>query len=132
MHANRTIDVTTALDILARALTHPSNAVACAVVGSRGELIAFAAQDAAAALPRKLAARKAYTSLHLKRETAAVREAVASGALDLPRLNDPELVAIPGGVAVMENDVCVGAIGVSGLAPDDDQEWARTLVPVAL
>lgn len=129
MHANYTLDIATATDIVTRALQHESQTIACAVVGSRGELIAFGAQDGATAMPRKLAVRKAYSSLHFKRETVAVREAIASGAIDLPRLNDPELLAIPGGVAVWKGDSCVGAIGISGLVPDDDQELARQLVP---
>ncbi|UPO78604.1 heme-binding protein [Arthrobacter sp. Helios] len=99
--------------------------VACAIVGSFGELIAFGAQDSCGALPRKLAARKAYTALILRRPTAEVKEAAAAGQIDLDRLNDPELTPTLGGAPLFINGVIVGAIGISGLPPSGDAAVAE-------
>jgi glc operon protein GlcG len=100
------------------------DAIACAVVGSSGELIAFAAHDECGPLPRALAARKAYTAVILKRTTTAVKASVVSGQLDLLRLGDPDLVPMPGGAPIMLNGTVVGAVGVSGLPPEDDARIA--------
>lgn len=94
--------------------------IACAIVGSLGELIAFGAQDGCGVLPRKLAPRKAYTSLILRRTTTEVKDAVTAGQIDMDRLNDPELAPMPGGAPLLLNGVIVGAIGISGLPPADD------------
>jgi glc operon protein GlcG len=105
-----------------------SASIACAVTGSQGELIAFGAHDETGSLPRRLAARKAYSAVMFKRETGAVRDAVAAGQIDIARLNDAELLAIPGGSPVVVNGVIIGAIGVSGLAPNDDAAVAAATV----
>lgn len=99
--------------------------LACAIVGSLGELIAFGAQDGCGALPRKLASRKAYTSLILRRTTTEVKDAVVTGKIDMDRLNDPELAPMPGGAPLLLNGVIVGAIGISGLPPADDAAIAE-------
>lgn len=109
--------------------THHQNGatagIACAIVGSFGELIAFGAQDGCGALPRKLAPRKAYTSLILRRTTTEVKDAVTAGQIDMDRLNDPELAPMPGGAPLLLNGVIVGAIGISGLPPADDAAIAE-------
>lgn len=109
--------------------THHQNGapagIACAIVGSFGELIAFGAQDGCGALPRKLASRKAYTSLILRRTTTEVKDAVTAGQIDMDRLNDPELAPMPGGAPLLLDGVIVGAIGISGLPPADDAAIAE-------
>ncbi|MFT4283419.1 MAG: heme-binding protein [Protaetiibacter sp.] len=134
MHANQTISypeacafVGAALDA-ARAAHGDAAAVACAVVGASGELIAFGAQDGTGVLPRRLASRKAYSAVLFKRDTSAVRDAVDAGAIPLSRLGDDELLPIPGGVPVVVDGRIVGGVGVSGLAPDQDAEIARGVV----
>lgn len=99
-------------------------AVACAVVGSGGELVAFAAHDACAMLPRTVALRKAHTALVLRRSTAIVQADCQSGLLDLDRLADAELLPLPGGLPIVVNGVIVGAIGVSGLTGQEDSNLA--------
>lgn len=130
MHANQTVDlrearacVDAALE-LARTQHGPLAAVACAVVGPSGELIAFAAHEGTGALPRRLATRKAYSAVLFKRDTSAVKEAVDAGAIMLDRLGDAQLLAIPGGHPILADGRIVGGIGVSGLTPAQDAEIA--------
>jgi len=126
MYANTTLSYTEAAAYVDAALVHtrathgPDAAIACAVVGSSGELIAFGAMDGTGALPRRLAARKAYSSVLFKRDTAAVKEAVDSGAIMMERLGDDELIAIAGGLPIVIDGRIVGGIGVSGMAPAQD------------
>lgn len=105
-----------------------SDAIACAVVGSSGELIAFAAHDDCGPLPRRLAARKAYTAVILKRTTTAVKAAVVAGQIDLDRIGDEGLVPMPGGVPLLVDGTVVGAFGVSGLPPEEDARIANQTV----
>ena len=100
-------------------------AVACAVVGSAGELVAFAAHDACSVLPRTVALRKAHTALMLRRSTAVVQADCQSGRLDLDRLPDTSLLALPGGLPIVVNGAIVGGIGVSGLTADEDSNLAE-------
>lgn len=113
---------------LATARSDCAGAVACAVVGAQGELIAYGADDGTGALPRRLATRKAYSAVLFKRDTTSVRDAVASGKIDMDRLGDSQLIAIPGGEPIMADGRIVGGIGVSGLTPDDDEKVARAAI----
>jgi glc operon protein GlcG len=138
MHRMTSIAVSEALVIVqdavrsARERHGDSALVACAVVGAHGELVAYAAADGLGPLPRRLAARKAYTAVLLKRATSGVRTAVHEGMIDLDRLADADLIAIPGGIPILAGGLIVGAVGVSGLAPDDDEALAAHLVQGAL
>ncbi len=102
-----------------------TTALAVAVVGAYGELVAFGAHYSCPLLPRLLAQRKAYTALTLRRSTRIVQEDVHSGSLDLGALNDPRLLPMPGGVPIMINGVLAGAIGISGLTVEKDIELAQ-------
>lgn len=130
MYSRSTISYQEAVACVEGALRHASDkygasaAIACAVVGSSGELVAFGAQDGTGVLPRRLASRKAYSAVLFKRDTASVKEAVDSGAILLSRLADDELLAIPGGVPIVVDSEIVGAVGVSGLTPQQDAEIA--------
>lgn len=94
--------------------------IACAVVDSAGELVAFAADDGCGPLPRRLAARKAYTAVLLRRTTTEVRAAVAAGTLDLAQLRDADLVTMLGGAPIVIDGQFIGAVGVSGMPPEQD------------
>lgn len=93
--------------------------------GQFRELVTFAAHDECGPLPRALAARKAYTAAILKRTTTAVKAGAASGQIDLARLGDPDLVPMPGGAPILLGGAVVGALGVSGLAPEYDARIAE-------
>ena len=126
VHQRPTISLTAAQTLIRLAFeaadqnSATSAAIACAVVGSSGELIAFAAHDDCGPLPRSLAIRKAYTAVILKRTTTAVKAAVVAGQIDLTRLGDSDLVPMPGGAPLVLDGTVVGAVGVSGLPPEDD------------
>lgn len=134
VHSRATISLSAAQKLIraafevARLDPATSDAVACAVAGSSGELIAFAAHDDCGPLPRALAARKAYTAAILKRTTTAVKAGVAAGQIDLTRLGDVDLVPMPGGAPVVLDGTVVGALGVSGLPPEEDARVADAAV----
>lgn len=128
MYARPTVSVDEGLEIVARARRDADErfgeAVAVAVVGAGGELVAFAADDALGPLPRLVAVRKAYTAALLRRSTREAAVSVASGTLDLARLGEAQLLTTVGGVCVVDGDTVRGGVGVSGLAADDDESVA--------
>src|ERR671925_1725859 len=93
------------------------------VADTHGELVAAATMDGAAPDTRLNAQRKAYTAARSDaRTTRELAEKVAGG--ELPQSFDPFFTFFLGGVAVFEGDERVGAVGVSGLPGEVDEELA--------
>src|SRR5512142_1402837 len=91
---------------------------------SHGELVAAATMDGAAPDTRLNAQRKAYTAA--RSDARSTRE-LAEKARDDPvgRASfDPFFTFFLGGVAVFDGDERVGAVGVSGLPGEVDEQLA--------
>ena len=91
-----------------------------AVVDDAGNLLAYARMDRC--LRPTFAIRKAYTSAVRSMDTVAFAEQLRTQGRTVESFGDPQLVAIPGGVAVMHDGSVVGAIGVGGLPSGLDDE----------
>jgi glc operon protein GlcG len=94
------------------------------VADAHGELVAAATMDRAAPDTRLNAQRKAYTAA---RSDATTTRQLAEKAREDPveRASfDPFFTFFLGGVAVFEDAVRVGAVGVSGLPGDVDEQLA--------
>ena len=91
-----------------------------AVVDDAGNLLAYARMDRC--LRPTFAIRKAYTSAIRSMDTVAFAEQLSAQGRTLESFGDPQLIAIPGGVAVIEDGAVVGAIGVGGLPSGFDDE----------
>ena len=91
-----------------------------AVVDDAGNLLAYARMDRC--LRPTFAIRKAYTSAVRGMDTLAFSEQLASQNRSIESFGDPQLIAIPGGVVVLQSGAVVGAIGVGGLPSGIDDE----------
>jgi glc operon protein GlcG len=91
-----------------------------AVVDDAGNLLAYARMDRC--LRPTFAIRKAYTSAVRGVDTLAFSEQLASQNRSIESFGDPQLIAIPGGVLVLQSGSVVGAIGVGGLPSGIDDE----------
>lgn len=91
-----------------------------AVVDDAGNLLAYARMDRC--LRPTFAIRKAYTSAVRGVDTLAFSEQLASQNRSIESFGDPQLIAIPGGVVVLQSGAVVGAIGVGGLPSGLDDE----------
>ena len=91
-----------------------------AVVDDAGNLLAYARMDRC--LRPTFAIRKAYTSAVRGMDTLAFSEQLASQNRSIESFGDPQLIAIPGGVVVLQSGAVVGAIGVGGLPSGLDDE----------
>jgi glc operon protein GlcG len=113
-----------ALEIVETVVRDAPGPVSVFVADSHGEVVAAATMDGAAPDTRLNAQRKAYT--------AARSDASSSGELGEKVRGDPAELAsfdpfftfFRGGVAAFEEGRRVGAVGVSGLAGEDDEALA--------
>ena len=98
------------------------------VADTHGELIAAATMDGAAPDTRLNAQRKAYTAA---RSDAATTRALAEKVREDPAERasfDPFFTFFLGGVAVFEGGRRIGAVGVSGLPGEVDEQLALAAI----
>jgi uncharacterized protein GlcG (DUF336 family) len=105
-----------------------SGPVSVFVADTHGELVAAATMDGAAPDTRLNAQRKAYTAARSDaRSTRELAEKVKDDPVERASF-DPFFTFFLGGVAVFEGDVRVGAVGVSGLPGEVDEQLALAAI----
>src|SRR5499426_3980500 len=92
------------------------------VADSHGEVVAAATMDGAAPDTRLNAQRKAYTAARSDaRTTRELAEKVADDAVERASF-DPFFTFFLGGVGVFDGETKIGAVGVSGLPGEVDEQ----------
>ena len=98
------------------------------VADSHGELVAEATMDGAAPDTRLNAQRKAYTAARSDaRSTRELADKVRDDPMERASF-DPFFTFFLGGVAVFEGEERVGAVGVSGLPGEVDEQLAQRAI----
>ena len=101
------------------------------VADEHGEVVAAATMDGAAPDTRLNAQRKAYTAARSDaRSTTELAAKVRDDAVERASF-DPFFTFFRGGVAAFEGDRRVGAVGVSGLAGEEDERLACRAIAAA-
>jgi glc operon protein GlcG len=105
-----------------------SGPVSVFVADSHGELVAAATMDGAAPDTRINAQRKAYTAA--RSDATSTRELAEKARADpVERASfDPFFTFFLGGVAVFDDGRRVGAVGVSGLPGEADEQLALAAI----
>jgi len=99
-------------------------AVTIAVVDDGGHLLWLQRLDGAAALSAHIAPAKAHTAALGRRESKAYEEVINGGRTSF--LSAPAVSGmLEGGVPIMKDGQCLGAIGVSGVKSTEDAQIAR-------
>jgi glc operon protein GlcG len=98
--------------------------VAIAIVDSSGKLAAFSKMDNTQHGSVDIAIGKAVTANNLKRPTKAFQDLIAQGGGNLRLLAAPGVTPLEGGVPIVVDGKIIGAIGVSGVASNQDAEVA--------
>lgn len=99
-------------------------AVAIAIVDDGGHLLWLQRLDGAAPISAQIAPNKARTSALGRRESRIYEEMINQGRVSF--LSAPGLEALlEGGVPIMVDGQCVGAVGVSGVKSTEDAQIAR-------
>jgi glc operon protein GlcG len=97
-------------------------AVAIAIVDDGGFLLGFSRMDGASAITAEVSAGKARTSAMTKRPSKFFEDRIK----ERPAFAGfPAGILIQGGVPVMHQGECVGAIGVSGVQSHEDEQIAQ-------
>jgi uncharacterized protein GlcG (DUF336 family) len=108
--------------IVDHVVANASGPVSVYVADTHGELVAAATMDGAAPDTRLNAQRKAYTAARSDaRTTRQLAEKVEDDPVERASF-DPFFTFFLGGVAVFEGDTRVGAVGVSGLPGEVDEQ----------
>lgn len=99
-------------------------AVTIAVVDDGGHLLALLRLDGCAPVGAYIATEKARTSALGRRESKQYEDMINGGRTAF--LSAPLAGTLEGGVPVVVDGQVVGAVGVSGVKPDQDSQVART------
>lgn len=99
-------------------------AVTIAVVDDGGHLLWLQRMDGAAAISAQIAPAKAHTAALGRRESKIYEDVVNGGRVSF--LSAPGLEGLlEGGVPILKDGVCLGAVGVSGVKSSEDAQIAR-------
>jgi glc operon protein GlcG len=105
-------------------VSEASSPVSVFVADAHGELVAAATMDGAAPDTRLNAQRKAYTAARSDaRSTRELAEKVRDDPVERASF-DPFFTFFLGGVAVFDGETRLGAVGVSGLPGEVDEQLA--------
>ena len=120
-----------ALAIVQAVVERAPGPVSVFVAEEHGELVAAATMDGAAPDTRLNAQRKAYTAARSDvPSTGELAEKVRGDPAELASF-DPFFTFFRGGVAALADGRRVGAVGVSGLPGEQDEELARQALGAA-
>ena len=112
-------------------VSEASGPVSVFVADSHGELVAAATMDGAAPDTRLNAQRKAYTAARSDAHTTRELAEKARGDAAERASFDPFFTFFLGGVAAFDGATRVGAVGVSGLPGEVDEQLARRAIEAA-
>jgi uncharacterized protein GlcG (DUF336 family) len=99
--------------------------MAIAIVDCAGHLVLFQKLDQTNLGAIAVAQRKAECAAKFRRSTKVFEDVVTSGPIGVRLLSiGPDLVAVEGGVLLMEGGAVVGAIGASGMQSSQDGQVA--------
>lgn len=115
-----------------RALAHARDndfpPMTVAVLDAGGRLISFGREDGSSLLRERIARGKAHGALNMgvgSRSLAGRAKSHPDFVNALVALADGDLVPVPGGVLVRDaEENIIGAVGVSGHQPDNDEDCA--------
>jgi glc operon protein GlcG len=94
--------------------------VIIAIVDSGAHLVALARMDNTQLGSVDVAIEKARCSALFRRPTKAFEDLVAGGGAGVRALKTPNVLPIEGGVPIVVDGKIIGAIGVSGVKPNED------------
>ena len=122
-----TINIATAKKDAAAAVAEATKnnwPVAIAIVDTHGFLVYFEKVDDTQSGSVQIAVEKARTSAMTRRPTRVFTETIAKGGGGLAILGLPGIAPNTGGVPIVVGGKIVGAIGVSGVTGDQDEQIA--------
>ncbi|MFZ9856993.1 MAG: GlcG/HbpS family heme-binding protein [Roseiflexaceae bacterium] len=105
-----------------------------AVADAHGELIALIRMAGAPLQSVTIATNKAFSAARACKPTRDIGRKVRSAdqGFDIAYYGDPRFIGWGGGMPVIHNGTCIGAVAVSGLTEDEDAELATVGIDAIL
>jgi uncharacterized protein GlcG (DUF336 family) len=97
--------------------------VCIAILDDGGHLLHLARMDGATPANARIAVDKGRTAAETRRSTLMWEERIKSGRMSMLRM--PGVLPVQGGLPIVVDGTCVGAVGVSGVQSHEDEQIAK-------
>ena len=104
--------------------------VAVAILDDGGHLLHFARMDGATPANAGIALEKGRTAAISRRSSCKWEEMVKSGRTVMMKM--PGILPVQGGVPIVADGTCIGAVGVSGVQSHQDEQIAQAGIDALL
>lgn len=104
--------------------------VAIAILDDGGHLLHFARMDGATPANAGIAVEKGRTAAISRRSSGKWQDIVKSGRTEMIKM--PGILPVQGGMPIVADGTCIGAVGVSGVQSDQDEQIAQAGIDALL
>ncbi len=104
--------------------------VAIAILDDGGHLLHFTRMDGATPANAAIAVEKARTSALSRRTSGNWEERIKAGRTSMLKM--PGILPVQGGVPIVADGTCIGAVGVSGVQSHEDEQIAQAGIDAVL
>jgi glc operon protein GlcG len=104
--------------------------VAIAILDDGGHLLHFVRMDGATPANAAIAVEKARTAALSRRTSGSWEERIKAGRTAMLKM--PGILPVQGGVPIVADGACVGAVGVSGVQSHEDEQIAQAGIDALL
>ena len=119
-----TLDDCRKISAAAEAEAKKNNWIVCiAILDDGGHLLHLVRMDGASPFNARTAIAKGKTAAETRRSTLMWEERVKGGRMSMLRM--PGVLPVQGGLPIVIEGVCVGAVGVSGVQSHEDEQIAK-------
>jgi uncharacterized protein GlcG (DUF336 family) len=102
--------------------------VCIAIHDDGGHLLHLVRMDGATPANSRIAMEKGRTAAQTRRSTAMWEERIKSGRMAMLRM--PGVTPVQGGLPIVIDGECIGAVGVSGVQSHEDEQIAKAAIGV--
>jgi uncharacterized protein GlcG (DUF336 family) len=104
--------------------------VSIAILDDGGHLLHFARMDGASPASVAISVEKARTAALTRRTSGMWEERIKQGRTSMLKM--PGILPVQGGVPIIVEGTCVGAVGVSGVQSHEDEQIAQAGIDALL
>jgi glc operon protein GlcG len=104
--------------------------VAIAILDDGGHLLHFTRMDGATPANAGIALEKGRTAAISRRSSGKWEEIIKSGRTSMLKM--PGILPVQGGVPIVADGTCIGAVGVSGVQSHEDEQIAQAGIDALL
>jgi glc operon protein GlcG len=119
-----TLDDCRKISAASEAEAKKNNWIVCiAILDDGGHLLHLVRMDGASPANARIATEKGRTAAESRRSSGVWEERIKGGRTSM--LGMPGITPVQGGLPIMVEGVCVGGVGVSGVASHEDEQIAK-------